>query len=133
MGDSAVDGVSLTLREGHLVGLIGPNGSGKTTLFNVISGFYKPDGGDICFQDERINGLSADRIYKKGLIRTFQNPRLFLGMATLENLLIPPVNQIGEKVRYAPVLRKWRPQEVSLAEESDSVAGNLELGQVYRT
>lgn len=129
-GLRAVDEVSLSIHEGHFAGLIGPNGSGKTTLFNVISGFNKPDRGEIYFGDKKIDGFSQDQIYKMGLIRTFQNPRLFLGMATLENLLVPPVNQVGEKVRYAPLRQRWRPQEISLAEEGVNLAETLELGGV---
>ena len=68
----ALDGVSVEVEGDSIVGLIGPNGSGKTTLFNVVSGFYEKDGGEIFFKGERIDGLPPNKIAKKGLCRTFQ-------------------------------------------------------------
>jgi branched-chain amino acid transport system ATP-binding protein len=68
----ALDRVSLEVEANSIVGLIGPNGSGKTTLFNVVSGFYEKDGGEVYFKGERIDGLTPDKIAKKGLCRTFQ-------------------------------------------------------------
>ncbi|MDX1535013.1 MAG: ATP-binding cassette domain-containing protein, partial [Thermoplasmata archaeon] len=117
-GIRAVDGLSATVEEGTLVGLIGPNGSGKSTLFNVISGVYKPDGGRVLFRDERIDGLDPDEIFARGVVRSFQNPRLFEGMTVLENALLPPRDQIGERVSNAPFPDRWSEQEVSLAEEA---------------
>ncbi len=73
-GLRAVDGCSLSVREGSITGLIGPNGAGKTTLFNVITGFLKPTSGRIIFRGERIDGLSPHRIFHKGVVRTFQIP-----------------------------------------------------------
>ncbi len=100
------------------MGLIGPNGSGKSTLFNVISGVYRPDGGRVIFQDERIDGLDPAEIFAKGIVRSFQNPRLFVGMTVLENALVPPRDQVGESVVNAPFPARWSDQEVSLAEEA---------------
>jgi branched-chain amino acid transport system ATP-binding protein len=106
------------VEEGTLVGLIGPNGSGKSTLFNVISGVYNPDGGRVLFRDERIDGLDPDEIFSRGIVRSFQNPRLFAGMTVLENALLPPRDQIGESVVNAPFPDRWSDQELSLAEEA---------------
>ncbi len=115
-GIRAVDGASFQIEEGSLVGLIGPNGSGKTTLFNVMSGVYRPDGGAIYFKGERIDGLSPDQIFSKGLVRSFQIPRLFLGMTVMENAMLPARNQVGERVRSVLFPRRWQKQEESLAE-----------------
>jgi branched-chain amino acid transport system ATP-binding protein len=131
-GLKAVDGVSLTINKGELVGLIGPNGSGKTTLFNVVSGLYKPDEGEIYFLGERIDGLPSHKIFEKGLVRSFQNPRLFLGMSCLENMLIAPKNQIGEKARYAPFHRVWAPQELEYGEEAFELMRFLNLNQASK-
>ncbi|MEE9591976.1 MAG: ABC transporter ATP-binding protein [Thermoplasmata archaeon] len=117
-GIRAVDGLTASVEEGTLVGLIGPNGSGKSTLFNVISGVYRPDGGRVIFQDERIDGLDPAEIFAKGIVRSFQNPRLFVGMTVLENALVPPRDQVGESVVNAPFPARWSDQEVSLAEEA---------------
>lgn len=114
-GLRAVDGVTAEVREGELVGLIGPNGSGKTTLFNVICGVYKPDGGAIRFKGERIDGLEPHAIFARGIVRCFQNPRLFSGMTVMENALIPPRHQIGERVTQAPLPHRWSDQEGRLA------------------
>ncbi|HGY09370.1 MAG TPA: ABC transporter ATP-binding protein [Oceanithermus profundus] len=88
-GLQAISNVSLTVNEGEIVSIIGPNGAGKSTLFNLITGVYRPDRGDILFQGERINGLTPDQVTKKGIARTFQNLRLFTHLTVLENILIP--------------------------------------------
>ncbi len=114
-GIRAVDGVSFRIDAGSLIGLIGSNGSGKTTLFNVISGVYKPDAGAIYFREERIDGLDPHSIFSKGLVRSFQIPRLFIGMTVMENAMVPPRHQLGERVFNVLLGRKWRKQEESLA------------------
>ena len=76
------------LEKGELVGLIGPNGAGKTTVFNLITGVYKPDQGEINFNDQNIAGLSPSSICKKGIARTFQNIRLFNDLTVLDNVKI---------------------------------------------
>lgn len=129
---SAVDGVSIEVQKGEVVGLVGPNGSGKSTLFNLIAGLYKPDGGQIFLDDEKIDGLSPNKIFKKGLVRTFQVPRLFSGMTIMENLLVSPPNQKGEKLRFAPVHRTWEEQELSLATQTVSLSESLEIGGILR-
>ncbi len=83
----AVDGVDLAIDAGTITGLIGPNGAGKTTLFNLIAGALAPGAGAIRFMGERIDRLTPDRIFAKGLARTFQVPRPSPGRrAILEQL-----------------------------------------------
>ncbi len=84
----AVDQVSFMVRKGETFSIIGPNGSGKTTIFNLISGFYRPTSGRIFFRGGRIDGLKPHRIAALGIIRTFQNVRLFKKMTVLENALV---------------------------------------------
>jgi branched-chain amino acid transport system ATP-binding protein len=96
-GLKAVDGCSLSVKKGAITGLIGPNGAGKTTLFNVITGHYKPDEGSILFEDQELGGLAPHQIFGKKLYRTFQITREFAQMSVLENLMIMPEGQIGEK------------------------------------
>jgi branched-chain amino acid transport system ATP-binding protein len=93
----AVDDVSLTIERGTITGLIGPNGAGKTTLFNCLAGALKPTHGRIEFEGSRIDGLSPDRIFRRGLARTFQVPRPFPGMTVLENVMLAPIGQSGER------------------------------------
>ncbi len=88
-GLRAMSGVSLKVDQGEIVSVIGPNGAGKTTLFNLITGVYKPDEGDIRFEGRSIAGLSPNKVVDIGIARTFQNLRLFTNLTILENILIP--------------------------------------------
>jgi branched-chain amino acid transport system permease protein len=87
-GVTAVDGVSLSVRPGEILGVVGPNGSGKTTLFNVISGLYRPSSGRVKLDDRVISGLRPYRISRLGVARTFQHLRLFRDLTARENLLV---------------------------------------------
>ncbi|MBW7925467.1 MAG: ABC transporter ATP-binding protein [Burkholderiaceae bacterium] len=96
-GLRAIDDVSFTLRANTITGLIGPNGAGKTTLFNTIAGVHRPDSGTISFLGRSIGGLPPHRIFDEGLVRTFQIPRPFAGMTVLENCMLVPQRQAGER------------------------------------
>jgi branched-chain amino acid transport system permease protein len=87
-GVTAVDGVSLTVRHGEILGVVGPNGSGKTTLFNVISGLYRPTGGRVLLDGRVVSGMRPYRISRLGVARTFQHLRLFGDLTVRENLLV---------------------------------------------
>ena len=84
----AVDGVALQVHEKQVVSLIGPNGAGKTTVFNCLTGFYKPTSGQILLRGEPVQGLGSHQIARRGVVRTFQNVRLFKDMTAVENLLV---------------------------------------------
>ena len=86
-GLTAVKDVSFTVEKGAVMGLIGPNGAGKTTVFNLITGQYQSDQGEIAFAGARLNGLRTHRIIALGIARTFQNIRLFQKLNALENVL----------------------------------------------
>lgn len=86
-GLTAVNNVSFEVDEGAIVGLIGPNGAGKTTVFNLITGIYRPDQGEILFDRKPVVGLTTHRIVKMGVARTFQTIRLFQNLSVLENVL----------------------------------------------
>ena len=79
-GIKAVDNVNLQIRKGEIISVIGPNGAGKTTVFNLLTGIYKPDHGEIYFKGEAIQDLPPIEIVHKGIARTFQNIRLFHDM-----------------------------------------------------
>lgn len=87
-GVQAVDGVSLQLGEGEVVGLIGPNGSGKTTLLNLASGVLRPSGGRVAVGERQATDLPPHRFARLGVARTFQQIRLFAGMTVEENVLV---------------------------------------------
>ncbi|HEA8109695.1 ABC transporter ATP-binding protein [Campylobacter lari] len=87
-GVSAIANTSFAIKESEIFGLIGPNGAGKTTLFNIITGNYKPNSGEVFFLGKKINHLKPHKIVHLGIARTFQNIRLFSSMSVLENVLI---------------------------------------------
>ena len=139
----AVDSVDLMIEAGTITGLIGPNGAGKTTLFNLIAGALAPESGAIRFMGERIDRLTPDRIFARGLARTFQVPRPFPQMTVLENLMLVPLRQAGERfwnnwvgagrVRRQERLARERAMEVlelcDLAAKAGEIAGRLSGGQ----
>ncbi|NJD54999.1 MAG: ABC transporter ATP-binding protein [Nitrospirae bacterium] len=87
-GIRAIDDISFALKSGTILSIIGPNGAGKTTLFNCLTGFIKPGRGTIIFSGTDISRLSADRVTRLGIARTFQNIRLFNGMTVVENVMV---------------------------------------------
>ena len=84
----AIDAVDLEIEKAQIVSVIGPNGAGKTTFFNMISGLYTPDGGDIVFEGKKINKLTPEKVAGLRISRTFQNIRLFPEMLTVENIMV---------------------------------------------
>ena len=84
----AVHDLDMTVNEGEMLGLIGPNGAGKTTLFNMVAGYYRPDKGQVIFQDHDITGLKPYEVCRRGIGRTFQTTKPFLDISTLENVVI---------------------------------------------
>lgn len=87
-GLEALHEVDLVVKEQAIQSIIGPNGAGKTTFFNCVTGFYTPEEGDIRLDGRSITGLSADRVTKLGISRTYQNIRLFKNMTAVENILV---------------------------------------------
>ncbi|MDM8359678.1 high-affinity branched-chain amino acid ABC transporter ATP-binding protein LivG [Pandoraea communis] len=84
----AVDGVEFDVRKHEVFAIIGPNGAGKTTVFNCVGGFYRPTGGSIMLDGDNITGLPSHMVARRGLVRTFQNIRLFRQLTVVENLLV---------------------------------------------
>jgi branched-chain amino acid transport system ATP-binding protein len=127
-GLKAVSDCSLQVQEGSITGLIGPNGAGKTTLFNLITGHFKPDTGNITFQGHEIGGLAPHQVFEKKIYRTFQITREFAQMSVLENLMLMPENQAGERIwntwfRPSTV----RKQEMAIKEKALEVLEFVEL------
>jgi branched-chain amino acid transport system ATP-binding protein len=104
-GIRALSDVTCAVRQGNIVGVIGPNGAGKTTLFNVVTGAYRADAGEVWFGQERINRLPSHRIARAGIARTFQNIRLFAGMTVWEHLLVAQPHQEAALRRLLPT--RW--------------------------
>jgi len=106
-GLKAVSNASFEIPEGSINALIGPNGAGKTTVFNMIAGVFKPDSGEIVFNNERISGLRPDQICAAGIGRTFQIVKPFAGLTVLENVMVggflrtkstPEARKISEQI-----------------------------------
>ena len=133
-GFRAVDGCSFRVDKGTIAGLIGPNGAGKTTLFNVIAGALKPSGGAVRFLGEDVTGLPADRLFHRGLVRTFQIPHEFHRLTARENLMMAAPGQRGEGL-----LSNWlrwpavRAEEARLRAKADEVLDFLNLAHVADT
>jgi branched-chain amino acid transport system ATP-binding protein len=96
-GLRAVNRVSFEIEQHTITGLIGPNGAGKTTLFNMLAGALRPTSGEIAFRDKRVEGRPPHVIFRSGLVRTFQIPRPFAEMTVLENVMLVPLDQAGER------------------------------------
>lgn len=142
-GLQAVNHCSFDVRAGSITALIGPNGAGKTTVFSLISGFLRPDRGRVELDGEDLTGLGPHQVFRRGLCRTFQIPREHGSMTVLENLMLVPPDQLGERF-WNPVLRPRavRAQErvirdkalevldlLTLTHLRDEYAANLSGGQ----
>ena len=125
--------VSLSIKEGEIVGLIGPNGSGKTTLFNVISGFLRPTSGRVNLKDEDITAVSPSIRAKKGLGRVFQNFGIFRDMTLEENVLVAleamPKDQRDELGDLGEAV-KGTLEMAGLEDNANKKAGSLSGGQM---
>ncbi len=97
-GVNAIDNCSFAVERETITGIIGPNGAGKSTLFNLVGGQLRPDAGSILFDGERIEGRTPHYVARRGLSRTFQIPRELKRMTVLQNLMLVPAGQVGERV-----------------------------------
>lgn len=130
-GFLALNGVSIEVGEGDLVGLIGPNGAGKSTLFAVVSGFEPASSGRVVFHDEDITQLSPPARARRGLVRTFQVPREFTHLSVRDNLAVAAQDQVGERL-IDVFLRpgEIRRQEKEIAERASEIIRFLNLARV---
>jgi ABC-type branched-subunit amino acid transport system ATPase component len=95
-GVRALDGVSVGVEPGRVLGLIGPNGSGKTTLMNVLTGVYPPDSGTVTLAGERVAGKRPYQLVAQGLARTFQSARVFQTVTVRQNMMVPVLHTHGD-------------------------------------
>jgi len=146
-GLKAVDGLSFEIKKGSIVALIGPNGSGKTTIFNLITGFLKPDNGEIYFSSNslthKLNNLPTYKIAQLGIGRTFQDIKLFQQMSVLDNVMLA-IKYAKEESFYSALFQTKNMKEkenknrkkaeylidfVGLSEKKDAFGENLSYGQ----
>ena len=142
-GIRAVNGATMSVREGSITALIGPNGAGKTTFFNLITGFYKPDAGSTVFDGQSIFGKPSYEIARRGMVRTFQITKALARMPVIDNMMLAAPNQPGERLfnaTFRPLATRKREAEVreeamellevfNLTKLTDSYAGTLSGGQ----
>src|SRR5205807_4890951 len=124
-------GISFEVAPGELVGIIGPNGAGKSTLFECVSGFYRPDEGEIHLDGIRLNGLSPDRVCRRGIARTFQKLRPFAGLTVVDNVMVGALTRTRD-VRHARARARELLDRVGLVEKADAYARTLSTGQRKR-
>jgi ABC-type branched-subunit amino acid transport system ATPase component len=131
-GLRVVDELDLEVGQGEIVSLIGPNGAGKTTLFNLVTGVYEPDGGEILLDGRNIAGLQPHKINQLGVARTFQTLRLFLNMSVKENVMAAAYGKTKAGVFRAmlrtPGMRREEREIGKLAEQRLSFFGERLMG-----
>ncbi|MDB9752959.1 ABC transporter ATP-binding protein [Oceanospirillaceae bacterium] len=130
-GVHAVNNASIEIAKGSITGLIGPNGAGKTTLFNMIAGNLAPTSGHIFLDGEDVTGVPPYELFHKGLLRTFQIAHEFGTLTVLDNLMMVPSQQAGEKLIdawFRPSL--VREQEAKVRDKAMEVIDFLNLGHV---
>ncbi|MCL2254156.1 MAG: ABC transporter ATP-binding protein [Lachnospiraceae bacterium] len=146
-GITAIEDLTFSVEKGSVTSLIGPNGAGKTSVFNCITGFYKATGGDILFEDKSLINLKPFKITERGIIRTFQNVRLFKNMTVLENVMsgmhsITKQSVTGallrhraERLEEQEILRnaEYYLDYVGMLDKKDELAKNLPYGDQRRT
>ena len=138
-GVQALNGASIAVEAGTVAGLIGPNGSGKTTLFNIITGYERPDAGEVWFDGHAITGYSPDKVFAAGIGRTFQLTRIFPRLTVIENMLIAaqdrdrPRNLLARLGRDAWTHHRRHATEllefVGIERHASVLAGSLSYGQ----
>jgi len=142
----AVDSVGFEVKSDEVFAIIGPNGAGKTTVFNCVGGFYAPTAGEIIMDGKPINGLPSHKVARHGLVRTFQNVRLFKQLTVLENLLVAQHTQVESRLLPGLLkLKGYRQSEadalaraaqwldfMGLREFANREAGNLAYGHQRR-
>jgi ABC-type branched-subunit amino acid transport system ATPase component len=131
-GLRCIQELDLHVEEGEIVSVIGPNGAGKTTLFNLVTGVYRPDAGDIRFEGQTLLGLDPHEITARGVARTFQTLRLFLNMTVKENVMAAAWSHtragILRSILRTPGMRREEREIEQLAEERLSFFGQRLMG-----
>ena len=125
-GLKAVSEVSFKLEHGEILGIIGPNGAGKTTVFNTMTGFFKPDAGEIWLSGETLVNLKPHQICQRGMVRTFQLVKPFLQLTVLDNVVVAALNRT-KIVKEAHEKALETIDFVGLGEKRDNLASGLTL------
>ncbi len=132
-GVSALAGVSMNVMDNEILAIIGPNGAGKTALLNSISGFYKPQKGEIYYDGQRITRMRPDRLAKLGIARTFQNIELYTGLNTEDNIMaarhaLMKQNFVAGGLYFGPALR----EEIKHRQTVEEIIDFLEIAPIRK-
>jgi branched-chain amino acid transport system ATP-binding protein len=142
-GIIALEDISFSIKKGTITGVIGPNGAGKTTLFNIVTGIYSQTSGKIILEGSDISRLPAERLAKRGLVRTFQNIELFATMTVLENVMVGLHTRSRSGILSCMCKMPWHMSEerriraralemldfCGITDLADQIAGNLPFGK----
>jgi neutral amino acid transport system ATP-binding protein len=132
-GVAALAGATLDVRRGSITALIGPNGAGKTTLFHVVTGFYRPEQGEVRFGGERIDRRPPHAVAKRGLVRTFQITKALSRLSVLENMMLAAPGQPGEHLwRLVVTPRAVRRREREIEEKAWDLLDHVQLAELGR-
>ena len=126
-GIAAVDVQHLEVQRNAITALIGPNGAGKTTLFNLLTGFDRPTSGHWTFDGRPLSGVSAARVARAGMVRTFQLTKALNRMTVIENMRLGANHQPGENLFTALVPPLWRARETDITEQADELLARFKL------
>ncbi len=122
----AVNDLSLSVSKGEILGMIGPNGAGKTTAFNMISGYYEPNEGQVVFDGKDITGLRPDQVCKLGLARTFQVVKPFPQLSVLDNVIVGAYNRTNDKQKAKKKAREIL-DFLGMGNMTEQLAGGLSV------
>jgi len=126
-GMTAVNVEHLEIQRGVITALIGPNGAGKTTLFNLLTGFDQPSHGTWSFEGRSISGVSAAKVARSGMVRTFQLTKALNRMTVIENMRLGAVDQPGENIATALIPRLWRRRETEITAQAEELLARFKL------
>ncbi len=133
-GVQALDGVSFNIYDNEILAIIGPNGAGKTCILNCINGFYKPQGGEIYFEDRRITRMRPDRLAKLGIARTFQNIELYTGLTSQDNLMAARHVHMKQNFLAGALYLGWaKREEIKHRKTVEYIIDFLEIAPIRKT
>ncbi len=128
-GLTAVDVEHVEVQRGAITALIGPNGAGKTTFFNILTGFDQPTAGSWTFEGTDLKGMSAYKVARLGMVRTFQLTKVLSKLTVIENMRLGAKNQRGERFLPALIRSLWRPQEDAITVKADELLARFKLDE----
>ncbi len=126
-GMTAVDVHHLEVQRGAITALIGPNGAGKTTLFNLLTGFDKPNSGEWSFNGQEVSRMSAAKVARSGMVRTFQLTKALSRMTVLENMRLGATDQSGEGLMRSLLPALWRAREAEITAQAEELLARFKL------